>query len=157
MRGSTKLGLAGLLGGAATWALRGDARRLVARVTGTTSRERGEQATPTSDEFPREVDARATQQGADEQPSPADPDTEFHVDPEEVLARRTERADGFVDETADAAGLVAAERDALTVPGEEGEGHRRRDQTAGEAAQEIAAAQVRERRNGEAAWDELDG
>ena len=46
--------------------------------------------------------------------------------------------------------------DALTVPGEEGENHRRRDQTAGEAAQEIAAAQVRERRNGEAAFDDED-
>lgn len=51
-----------------------------------------------------------------------------------------------VDSDAD---LVEAERELLTVPGEPGEGHRRRDQTAGHAAQEIAAAQVRARRNGE--------
>jgi hypothetical protein len=44
--------------------------------------------------------------------------------------------------------LVEAERELLTVPGEPGDGHRRRDQTAGAAAQEIAAAQVRSRRNG---------
>ncbi len=48
----------------------------------------------------------------------------------------------------DADVLVEAERELLTVPGEPGEGHRRRDQTAGAAAQEIAAAQVRARRNG---------
>jgi hypothetical protein len=43
------------------------------------------------------------------------------------------------------ASLVEAERELLTTPGRE---HRRRRQTAGPAAQEIAAAQVRDRRNG---------
>jgi hypothetical protein len=69
---------------------------------------------------------------------------------DEVVARREEQADLFVDVTADAAPLVSAERDALTVPGGDGETHRRRDQTAGVAAQEIAAEPVRARRNGEA-------
>lgn len=41
--------------------------------------------------------------------------------------------------------LVQEERDRLTVQGEPGEGHRRRDQTAGKEAQEIAAEQVRVR------------
>ena len=74
--------------------------------------------------------------------------TSFDVDAERVLAGRTEQADRPVDESADSSGLVAAERDALTVPGEPGEDHRRRDQTAGSAAQKIAAAQVRARRSG---------
>ncbi|MCW2924245.1 MAG: hypothetical protein JWM98_1649 [Thermoleophilia bacterium] len=52
----------------------------------------------------------------------------------------------------DPAVLVEAERELLTVPGEAGETHRRRDQTAGVAAQELAAAQVRQRRNGNDAW-----
>lgn len=43
--------------------------------------------------------------------------------------------------------LVQAERELLTVPSEAGTGHRRRDQTAGRAAQRLAAAQVRARRN----------
>lgn len=51
-------------------------------------------------------------------------------------------------EDLDAAALVETERDLLTVPGGDGETHRRRDQTAGVAAQEIAAAQVRARRHG---------
>jgi hypothetical protein len=46
--------------------------------------------------------------------------------------------------------LVAAERDQLTIPGTD---HRRREQTAGQAAQDIAAAQVRSRRN---SHDDLD-
>ncbi len=41
--------------------------------------------------------------------------------------------------------LVEAERELLTAPGRD---HRRRRQSAGAAAQDIAAAQVRERRNG---------
>ena len=45
----------------------------------------------------------------------------------------------------DQTNLVEAERELLTVPGRD---HRRRRQSAGAAAQDIAAAQVRERRNG---------
>jgi len=44
--------------------------------------------------------------------------------------------------------LIELERALLTVPGLPGENHRRRDQTSGRAAREIAAAQVRQRRNG---------
>lgn len=47
--------------------------------------------------------------------------------------------------------LVEAERELLTAPGLPGESHRRRDQTAGRAAQQIAAAQVRSRRNANSA------
>ena len=44
--------------------------------------------------------------------------------------------------------LGSRERDLLTVAGAPGETHRRRDQTAGVAAQQLAAAQVSQRRNG---------
>lgn len=132
MRSAKKFGLAALVGGATAYAF--DRRRRQGGATGSS--------------------AGATQRGSDAQrptqPSPEDVQTEYHADGDELAARRSEQADQFVDVTADAAPLVAAERDALTVPGGDGEAHRRRDQTAGEAAQEIAAAQVRERRNGEA-------
>lgn len=56
--------------------------------------------------------------------------------------------EAFDEAAADPAELVEAERQLLTVPGDDGAGHRRRDQTAGVAAQDIAAAHVRQRRYG---------
>jgi hypothetical protein len=125
MRASKKFGLAAIVGGAAAYAM--NRRRQGSALGGYESATSGRRSSSGS--------------------GPKEFRTEYHADPDEVRARRTEQSDQFVDVTADSAPLVAAERDALTVPGEDGEGHRRRDQTAGEAAQEIAAAQVRERRN----------
>lgn len=58
------------------------------------------------------------------------------------------------DDVASDAELVARERDALTVEGDNG--HRLRDQTAGVEAQDIAAEQVSRRLNGVPTGDELD-
>lgn len=64
-------------------------------------------------------------------------DAPAHADPVRAATPRTGHADP--------ADLVEAERQLLTVPGPKG--HRLRNQTAGAAAREIAAAQVSARRN----------
>lgn len=143
---ASKVGLIGVVGGAAIYALRttGLGRRALDQL------DRGRSG---EDVSTQQVVSTASQEGGTKEVWP-DVATEFHTDPDRVAAEREEQADRPVDATADASGLVAAERDALTVAGDEGEDHRRRDQTAGEAAQDIAAAQVRARRSSEGDYDD---
>lgn len=75
---------------------------------------------------------------------PAPRPTTFGTATPERQAVDPGRAQHQVD-AVDPAELVQEERDMLTVPG--GNGHRLRDQTAGEEAQQIAARQVSMRRN----------
>lgn len=127
----------GLVGGVAIWALR-ETRR-VAHLAGTPVHGGGVDGDGTP------VLGQGTGEGADG--ATAGSRASDTVD--ELVA--TEAAGSTIDDLAhgDSEVLVEAERELLTVPGEPGETHRRRDQTAGIAAQEIAAAQVRGRRNGE--------
>lgn len=116
---ASRLGLIGIAGGAVAYALRSLRGRSGAQA---------DESTPVGIERARQVDAAQ----------------------EEVAAVADARPGEALEEVAaDPADLVEAERELLTVEGEEGDGHRRRDQNAGVAAQEIAAAQVRARRNGE--------
>lgn len=127
MRART-LGLFALAGSGAAWLLR--SRR--ARVTDTSSSAESSFDEPRSITQARVLDDAHAAVAADD--------------------TVREGAD-FDDVAADPDELVQVERDLLTVPGEVGEGHRRRDQTAGVAAREIAAAQVRQRRYGVADVD----
>lgn len=123
-----------LLGGAAAWAARETVamRRLraAANQAGRQVRYRATQA------------AEEARERASELADAADVDdaSATTLEPEAAEPRHPVDVDGPTE-------LVEAERDLLTVPAEPGEEHRRRDQTAGPAAQELAAAQVRMRRN----------
>lgn len=135
----------GIVGGVAIYALRNTKhvrRRFVTPLVGTAgsalahARYRVERlATPSMPaERMAQLDAEA---GLD--------DTDVELVVSNVMGPRPVGADigDAIDEGL--ANLIEAERELMTVDGDE---HRRRDQTSGAAAQEIAAAQVRARRNG---------
>lgn len=128
------LGLIGLVGGGAAWVL---------RDTGAVRQVQGRLA-----EGPLGALVGTSKGGGENEPESLE--RARHLDDVQDQVAENVREGEDLEVVADDPGsLVEAERELLTVEGEEGEAHRRRDQTAGVAAQEIAAAQVRERRNGE--------
>lgn len=143
MRASRMIGLIGVAGGVAAFAARRagvDRRMLLELLPG-----RGDDGgTTAADELPGEPEAIARARRIDAAQDEAD-------------ATALE-GEALTEIAQDNAALVHAERELLTVEGDPGEDHRRRDQTAGVAAQDIAAAQVRSRRYGVQDEDEdVDG
>jgi hypothetical protein len=157
MRAFKKVGLAALVGGASAYAA-----RQMHRQRGAMGRhddapeESGERAVEWDIGRPLEEPSEPQTITSRERAGDKEFQVEYHENVDEIRARRTEQADLPVDVTADAAPLVSAERDALTVAGDDGGSHRRRDQTAGEAAQEIAAAQVHQRRSSASEFTDED-